>query len=92
MTLPSLLIAALIALFYGALYHLVRGGGFWRLLLYLGLSLIGFAGGHFIGLWRGWVFMPLGSINLGLASLGSLLMLFVGDWLSRIEGKEQRKV
>jgi hypothetical protein len=85
MTIPALLLALLIALLYGALYHLVRGGGFWRLLLLLGLSVLGFVAGHLAGLWWGWVFLPLGSLNLGLSSLGSLLVLLVGDWLSRVE-------
>jgi hypothetical protein len=87
MTVPTLLSALLIALLYGSLYHLLRGGGFWRLVLYLGLSLLGFAIGHLIGLWRGWIFMQLGSLNLGMSSLGSLLILIIGDWLSRIETK-----
>jgi len=92
MTLPIFLFALLIALFYGAAYHLVRGGGFWRLLLYLGLSALGFAAGHFVGLWRGWVFVPLGSLNLGVSSVGSIIILVIGDWLSRIETKNESKV
>lgn len=92
MTLPTLLFALLIALLYGALYHLVRGGGFWRLLLYLGLSLFGFVAGHLVGLWRGWVWIPLGSINFGLSSIGSIIILVLGDWLSRIEVDQQSKV
>ena len=92
MTLPSLLFAALIALLYGALYHLIRGGGFWRLTLYLGLSVVGFAAGHLIGLWRGWLFIPLGSLNLGMSSIGSLIILVIGDWLSRIEENQESKV
>jgi len=36
MNIPTLLFALLVGLLYGALYHLLRGGGFWRLLLYLG--------------------------------------------------------
>lgn len=85
MTLPTLLFALIIALLYGAIYHLIRGGGIWRLFLYLGLSLFGFAAGHLIGLWRGWVWIPLGSINFGLSSIGSIIILFLGDWLSRME-------
>ncbi len=92
MTLPALLFALLIALLYGALYHLIRGGSLWRLLLYFGLSLAGFAIGYLIGLWRGWILLPLGSLNLGLSSLGSILVLVIGDWLSRIEAKERSKV
>ena len=87
MTIPSLLFALLIALLYGSLYHLLRGGGFWRLVLYLGLSILGFAVGHLIGLWRGWIFMQMGSLNLGMSSIGSLVVLVLGDWLSRIEAK-----
>ncbi len=83
MTLPTLLFALLVALLYGALYHLLRGGGFWRLLLYLGLSILGFAAGHLIGIWRGWLLLPLGPLNLGLSSIGSILVLLIGDWLSR---------
>jgi len=86
MTLPALFLGLLIALSYGALYHLVRGGGFWRLMLYLSLSTLGFAGGHVLGLWRGWTLIPLGPLNLGLSTLGSVLVLLTGDWLSRIEG------
>ena len=92
MTLPTLLLALLIALFYGSVYHLIRGGSFWRLLLYLGLSVFGFALGHLIGLWRSWILIPVGAINLGLSSIGSLLTLLFGDWLTRIEASEQSKV
>jgi hypothetical protein len=92
MTLPTLLFALVIALIYGALYHLIRGGGFWRLLFYLGLSTGGFAVGHFIGLWRGWVLFPVGPLNVGLSSAGSLLLLILGDWLSRIEPDRESTV
>ena len=85
MTFPALLFALLIALFYGALYHLIRGGRAWRLLLYLFLSVFGFALGQLLGIWRGWVFLPIGSVNLGLSSICSLLLLILGDWLTRIE-------
>lgn len=87
MTLPALLFGLLVALFYGALYHLLRGGGFWRLLLCFSLSVSGFLIGHLIGIWRGWTFIPLGALNLGLSSLGSFMLLMLGDWLSRIEAK-----
>jgi hypothetical protein len=92
MTLPTVLFALLVALFYGALYHLIRGGSFWRLLLYLVLSITGFVLGHLLGLWRGWILVPIGSINLGLSSIGSLLILLFGDWLTRLETREESKV
>lgn len=92
MTLPTLLLALLIALFYGTFYHLVRGGSFWRLLLYLGLSLFGFGMGHLVGIWRGWVLIPIGEMNLGLSTVGSIVVLILGDWLSRVEVNAESKV
>ena len=92
MTLPTILFALLVALLYGALYHLLRGGGFSRLLLYFGLSILGFGVGHLIGLWREWMFLPLGSLNLGMSSVGSVVILVIGDWLSRIEVERKSKV
>jgi len=86
MTIPTLLFALLIAFLYGTMYHLIRGGGFWRLILYLFLSTAGFVGGHLIGWWSGWVLIPLGSLNLGMSSIGSIIILVTGDWLSRLEG------
>jgi hypothetical protein len=85
MIVPTLLFALLVALLYGSLYHLLRGGKIWRLALYIGLSMLGFAVGHLIGVWRGWVFSPLGSLNLGMSTLGSLFALVLGDWLSRVD-------
>jgi hypothetical protein len=92
MTIPSLLFGFLIASLYGALYHLARGGRFWRLLLYLLLAWMGFAAGHYLGLWLNWILLPLGAWNFGAATIGSLIFLGAGDWLSRIEIKRQSKV
>lgn len=92
MTLPSLLFALLIALLLGSLYHFIRGGGFWRFMLYLGLSILGFTLGHLLGAWQGWAFLSIGSVNAGVSSLGSLIILVIGDWLSRIEPKEESAV
>ena len=92
MTVPTLLLGLIIALAYGALYHIVRGGGVWRLVFYAVLSVAGFVVGHLIGLWRGWVFFPIGALNLGMSSLGSLAVLLLGDWLSRIESNVETTV
>jgi hypothetical protein len=43
------------------------------------LSWMGFAAGHILAAWRGWVFLPIGPLNFGLASLGSLLILVAVD-------------
>jgi hypothetical protein len=82
LTIPSLIFGLLIASLYGAFYHLVRGGGLGRLLLFLIFGWAGFALGHLVGLWRGWVLIPLGELNLGLSTLGSLVLLLLGDLVS----------
>jgi uncharacterized membrane protein YjjP (DUF1212 family) len=81
MTIPSLLFALLIALFLGALYHFVRGGDWSHLLAYLVMSVLGFAVGHFIALWRGWVLFPFGPLNLGPEIAGALVFIALADWL-----------
>ena len=92
MTLPAVLFSLLIALLYAALYHLLRDGGFWRLILFCFLSVFGFALGHLVGLWRGWVWIPMGTINLGVSTIGSFLILLLGDWLTRFEVGQESKV
>jgi len=84
MTIPSLIFAFLIASLLGFLYHLIRGGGLGRILLFLIFGWLGFAVGHLVGIWQGWVLMPVGELNLGMSILGSLIFLVGGDWISRI--------
>jgi hypothetical protein len=85
MTLPLLLFALLIALLCGALFHILRGGSGWRLLLYLALSMLGFAVGQGLSMWRGWHLLTFGALDIGIGMAGSLVFLVLGDWLSRIE-------
>lgn len=90
MPLPTLILGIFISSLYGALFHLWRGGGGGRLLLYLAFSWIGFWLGHFIGNLTGITFANLGALRLGTATLGSLITLGIGFWLSLIEtGEEQ---
>jgi hypothetical protein len=88
MTLPSLIIGILISSLYGALFHLFRGGGLGRMLLYFILAWIGFWVGHSLGNHWGWDFFRLGPLQLGAATLGSALTLAVGYWLSLVERVE----
>ncbi|MBV6394843.1 MAG: hypothetical protein HFACDABA_00413 [Anaerolineales bacterium] len=81
MTLPFLLVSLLLALLLGALYHLIRGGDWSHLLAYLAAGIIGFAAGHFLAQWRGWLLFPFGPFNLGAEISGSLAFLILSDWL-----------
>ncbi len=92
MTFPTIIFGLVVALLYGAFYHLVRGGGGWRLMLFFGLSILGFAIGQVIGMWQDWKFFMLGSLNLGMGSVGSALVLVAGEWLSRIDVKKESGV
>ncbi|CAG1008937.1 hypothetical protein ANAEL_03739 [Anaerolineales bacterium] len=92
MTLPLTLFALLIALLAGALFHILRGGGGWRLLLYLGLSVLGFAAGQGLSMWRGWRLLTFGALDMGAGLIGSLVFLALGDWLSHIENSSENSV
>lgn len=96
MTLPSYLLGTVYALLIGSLFHVWRGGGAGRLLLYLVLSLAGAAVGQWVGMWQNWSLFPIGTLDLGLVTIGSLLFLLVGYWLSLVEiesgGSRKREV
>jgi len=85
MTTPTLLFGFLISTLYGALFHLWRGGGAGKLLLYLFLAWLGFWGGHFLGSYYSWTFGSLGALRLGTATLVSATLLGLGHWLSLVE-------
>lgn len=85
MTFPSILIGIVISSLYGAVFHLIKGGGLGRLLLYLILAWIGFWLGHIIASRLGWSFLPYGPLQLGSATLGAAATLFLGHWLSLVD-------
>ncbi len=88
MTLPAFLFGLLISSLYGAAFHLWKGGGPGRLLLYLLLSWAGFWLGHFIAGWVGLTLASVGPVRVGAGTIGSLIFLFVGHWLSLIQLEE----
>ena len=92
MTIPDLLLGLTIALLYGAIYHFIRGGNGWRLLLFLALSVLGFAVGQLLGMWRAWYLFTIGLLDLGMGTIGSLSFLIAGEWLGRIEGDPETGV
>ena len=91
MTLPSLLFGILVSTLYGALFHVIRGGGAGRLSLYLLLSWIGFWVGHLLGRQFHWTFVSVGPLNLGMATIGSVVFLGIGYWLSLVNTAPKTK-
>lgn len=85
MTLPAILFGLVVSFLAGALFHTLRGGGGWRLLLHLGLGAAGFALGQAVGIWFGFILLKFGVLDIGMGVIGSLILLGVGDWLSRIK-------
>lgn len=86
-TIPALVFASIISLLCGALYHFIRGGSGWYLLLYFLLSMLGFAAGQGVSIWRSWNLLPFGMLDIGMGVIGSVVFLILGEWLSKIEVK-----
>lgn len=84
MNITSYIFGGLLAALFGALFHLWRGGGFWKLILYLALSWLGFYLGHLVFLHYDVKFMTVGGVQMAGGIVGSLVFLFLGDWFTRI--------
>lgn len=82
-TLPAALFGLVIALLTGALFHALRGGNGWRLILFLGLSIVGFVVGQLAGMFFGWSVYKFGMLDIGLGVVGSAVILLAGNWLIR---------
>jgi uncharacterized membrane protein YeaQ/YmgE (transglycosylase-associated protein family) len=87
MSIPTLFLGLILSTLYGAIFHLWRGGNAGRLLLYLLLSWIGFWIGQLIGNLLNVSFDTLGQLHLVFATLGSLIFLAIGFWLSLVQAE-----
>ncbi|MBK8784378.1 MAG: hypothetical protein IPO22_21870 [Anaerolineales bacterium] len=88
MQLPVVLLALVIALLLGFIFHILRDGNGLRLLMYLGLSILGFALGQWVSIAGGWKIFSLGALDVGMGFIGSALILMSGDWISRRQVKK----
>jgi len=88
-TIPALVFASIISLLCGALYHFIRGGSGWYLLLYFVLSILGFAAGQGVSIWRGWNLLQFGMLDVGMGMIGSIVFLTLGEWLSKFDVKNE---
>ncbi len=85
MLIQNVLLGFLIATLCGAGFHLYKGGSLWRLGLYIIFAWVGFWGGHFLANQLGWTFLRVGTLNVGLATILSLVVLLIGYWLSLVQ-------
>jgi hypothetical protein len=85
MNLPILLLGIVLSTLYGAIFHFWKGGSLYHLFLFLVLSWMGFWVGHIVGGLIKFSFGAVGMLNTGMATIGSAIFLFVGQWLSLID-------
>jgi hypothetical protein len=85
MTIPAVLFGIVLSTTYGTAFHVWKGGSLKKMLLFVILAWLGFLVGHIVGGLIGWSFAAVGPINTGMATLGSAVFLFFGEWLSRVE-------
>ena len=74
---PALLLSIFIAASMGLVYHLWRGGGFFRLIMSIVAAWAGFAIGHFVGLVLGWRLVMVGDLHVAEGLIGALLVLML---------------
>ena len=91
MTFASFILGIVIATIFGSAFHFWRGGGLKWLLLFNTFAWIGFWLGHLIGNAANIRFIEVGPINLGPAIIGTLVVLFLGYWLSMASTEERKK-
>lgn len=85
MSIPAIVLGLILSTLYGALFHLWRGGNAGRLLFYLALSWFGFWIGQFAGNYFSFDFDLLGQLHILMATLGAIIFLAVGYWLSLVQ-------
>ncbi len=85
MTLPALVFGIVLSSIYGTAFHFWKGGSLGKLVLFVVLAWVGFWAGQIAGDRLGWHFAAIGPLNAGMATLGSAVVLFGGEWLSRVQ-------
>ncbi|MBP9676245.1 MAG: hypothetical protein KBD67_05840 [Anaerolineaceae bacterium] len=91
MTLASFFLGTVIASIIGCAFHFWHGGGLKWLIFFNVLAWIGFWLGHVAGNVFNLKFLMLGPINFGAAAISTLIVLFLGFWLSMFKQEAKRK-
>jgi hypothetical protein len=83
----GMVLAFLLATAYGAGFHLIMGGPLRHVLVYIVSAWVGFAAGHFLGVFMNLDILDLGAVNLFSASAGAWVALLLA-WLLVREAPE----
>jgi hypothetical protein len=81
MTLPAIVFGIVLSTLFGTAFHAWRGGGLRKLAILILLSWGGFWAGQIVGAALNLTFGRVGTLLLGTASAGSLVVLVIGNWL-----------
>jgi len=92
MTVPVILFGLIIAAFVGGVFHLLRGGDGWRLLLDMALSMIGFALGQWLDDYSGLTLFTFGALEIGVGVILSILFLLGADIYLRFRKRNRTGV
>jgi hypothetical protein len=87
MNTPALIFSFLVATFLGSAFHFWKGGSGGRLILNLILAWTGFFLGSWMGTSQDLLLLMIGPYSGGFGSLGSLILLFLGNWIISIDTK-----
>ena len=87
MSFPSILFGVCLSVFFGAVFHLWRGGGLGRLVFYLVLAVCGFWAGQLAAAYFHWTFDLYGDLHLFTNTAVCILSLAIGYWLSPRQNK-----
>ncbi len=81
---PALWLSVALALIYGALFYIWRGGGLRQLGRDLLAGVAGFGLGQLAGSWLQLNTLALGQVQVLAGTVGAGLGLFVGRWAGRV--------
>ncbi len=82
MTAPAILFSVLLSALLGCVYHLIRGGNYFVLFFYMVISVAGFFLGQYLGSLVGIHFFQVGTINIGMGVLVSIVFLIISGLIS----------
>ncbi len=88
MTFPAIILGFVIASLIGSLFHLWRGGGLLRLILYIVFSWTGFWLGQYVAARYSITFWSVGSLHVGMGVIVCLCVLGFFYWLSLIQNAD----
>jgi hypothetical protein len=81
LTFPSFFFGLVVATFIGLGFHIWKNGGFFKIIINILLSWIGFFAGNFLGQQMDWEIWIIGPFHMGSAIFGSIMVLLLGHWL-----------